>query len=252
MLSAIQEYIKVEDCLYIYNNGCLTACKHYDSPFARAQYEGFGPLRSAGLATGPRASAVSVAAMACGATLGFLLFNFPAFRNRRLRTFTGDAGSTLLGFVVVWFALSISQGADRSLSPVAALWFALMPLSDFFSCFMRRVARGKMPLHPGREHFHYMLMRPGLSGGQVLAVLVAFNMFYAAVGLIGARYKLPDWALFAPWFTLLVLQHFIIRGLAVRLRHRRWRASKVVVQLPASVATVHSYATQPDAGREAA
>src|SRR5213082_2182540 len=209
-------------------------------------------LTAAGLATGLSAPAVSVAAMACGAILGFLLFNFPVFRNRRLRTFMGDAGSTLLGFVVVWFALSISQGADRSMSPVAALWFALMPLSDFFSCVVRRVARGKMPLHAGREHFHYMLMRAGLSGRQVLAVLVAFSAFYAAVGLIGASQKLPDWALFAPWFTLLGLQSFIIRGLALHVRHRRWRAAKVVVQLPASVAAAQSYATQPSAGREAA
>src|SRR5437868_9906976 len=205
-------------------------------------------LAAAGLATGLGAPAVRVAAMACGAILGFLLFNFPAFRNRRLRTFMGDAGSTLLGFIVVWFALSISQGADRSLSPVAALWFALMPLSDFFSCVVRRVARGKMPLHAGREHFHYVLMRAGLSGRQVLAVLVAFSVFYAAVGMIGASQKLPDWALFAPWITLLGLQSFIIRRLAVHLRHRRWRASKVVVKLPASVAAAHSYTTQLNAG----
>ena len=202
-------------------------------------------LTAAGLATGLSAPAVSVAAMACGATLGFLLFNFPAFRNRRLRTFMGDAGSTLLGFVVVWFALSISQGEGRSMSPVAALWFALMPLSDFFSCVVRRVARGKMPLHAGREHFHYVLMRAGLSVRQVLAVLLAFSVLYSAVGLIGVRQKLPDWALFAPWFTLLALQSFIIRGLAVRLRHRRWRASQIVVELPASGAATHSYATQP-------
>src|SRR6266403_5054257 len=202
-------------------------------------------LAAAGLATGVSAPAVSVAAVACGATLGFLLFNFPAFRNRRLRTFMGAAGSTLLGFVVVWFAHSISQGADRSMSPVAALWFALMPLSDFFSCVVRRVARGKMPLHAGREHFHYMLMRAGLSGRQVLAVLLAFSVLYSAVGLIGVRQKLPDWALFAPWFTLLASQSFIIRGLAVRLRHRRWRASSIVVRMPAAVAATHSYATQP-------
>jgi len=209
-------------------------------------------LAAGGLATGLTAPAVSVAAMACGATLGFLLFNFPVFRNRHLRTFMGDAGSTLLGFIVVWFALSISQGADRSLSPVAALWFALMPLSDFFSCFVRRLVRGKMPLHAGREHFHYMLMRAGLSARQVLAVLVAFSAFYAAVGLIGASLRVADWALFAPWITLLGLQSFIIRGLAVHVRHRRWRAAKVVVELPASVGAAHSYETQVNAGREAA
>jgi UDP-GlcNAc:undecaprenyl-phosphate/decaprenyl-phosphate GlcNAc-1-phosphate transferase len=198
-------------------------------------------LASDALAAGLRAPALNVAAI--GAILGFLLFNFPAFRNRRLRTFMGDAGSTLLGFLVVGFTVSICQGEGRSLSPVAALWFALMPLSDFFSCFVRRVARGKMPLHAGREHFHYMLMRAGLSGRQALALLVGFAVFYAAVGLIGARRKLPDWALFAPWITLLGLQHFIIRGLAVHIRHRRWKASKVVVQLPAGLEAAHSYAT---------
>ena len=109
-----------------------------------------------------------------------------------------------------------------------------------------------MSVSQGYWRRRYVLMRAGLSGREVLAVLVAFSAFYAAVGLIGASQKLPDWALFAPWFTLLGLQSFIIRGLALHVRHRRWRAAKVVVQLPASVAAAQSYATQPNAGREAA
>jgi UDP-GlcNAc:undecaprenyl-phosphate GlcNAc-1-phosphate transferase len=209
-------------------------------------------LSAGALAAGLRAPALTVAALACGAILGFLAFNFPVYRNRRLRTFMGDAGSTLLGFIVVWFTISISQGEYRSLSPVAALWFALMPLSDFFSCFVRRVARGKMPLHAGREHYHYMLMRAGLSGRQALAVLLAFAVLYAAVGVIGASQKLPDWALFTPWITLLGLQHFIIRGLAAHVRQRRWRASKLVVQLPGSMAADCSVAMQVNADRAAA
>ncbi|MGB7738195.1 MAG: MraY family glycosyltransferase [Steroidobacteraceae bacterium] len=210
-------------------------------------------LAAGALATGLTAPAAAVAAMACGAILGFLPFNFPGFRSSRLRTFMGDAGSTLLGFIVVWFTVTISQGEGRALSPVAALWFALMPLSDFFSCFVRRVAKGKLPLHPGREHFHYLLMRAGLSERQVLAVLVAFGLFYAAVGLIGASLKLPDWALFAPWITLLGLQTFIIKRLALYIRYRRWRASKVVVVIPARTAPAHLVdAAQLDAGRKAA
>ena len=209
-------------------------------------------LSAGAIAAGLRAPALTVAALACGAILGFLAFNFPVYRNHRLRTFMGDAGSTLLGFIVVWFTISISQGEDRSLSPVAALWFALMPLSDFFSCFVRRVARGKMPLHAGREHFHYMLMRAGLSGRQTLAVLIAFAVFYAAFGVIGASQKLPDWALFTPWIALLGLQHFIIRGLAAHVRHRRSRTSKLVVQLPEGMAAARSVAMHVNAGREAA
>jgi hypothetical protein len=74
-------------------------------------------------------------------------------------------------------------------------------------------------------------MRAGLSGRQVLGVLVAFGVFYAAIGLIGVSRKLPDWMLFAPWFTLLASQHFIIKHLAARLRHHRWNSSKPVVVL---------------------
>jgi hypothetical protein len=48
------------------------------------------------------------------------------------------------------------------------------------------------------------------------------------------------------------LQHFIIRGLAVHVRQRRWRASKLVDQLPASMAAARSVAMQVNADREAA
>jgi UDP-GlcNAc:undecaprenyl-phosphate GlcNAc-1-phosphate transferase len=210
-------------------------------------------LAAGALASVLPAPAPAVGAMACGAILGFLPFNLPAYRNRHLRTFMGDAGSTLLGFIVVWFTVMISQGEGRALSPVAALWFALIPLSDFFSVVARRMAKGRPPLHPGRDHFHYMLMRAGLSGRQVLAVLVAFGVFYAAVGLIGASLRLPDWTLFAPWIALLGLQTFIIKRLAVYLRYRRWRASKVVVVIPARDAAPHYVdAPQLNSDRKAA
>ncbi len=209
-------------------------------------------LGAGALASGLAGPPAAIAAIACGAILGFLPFNFPGHRNRRFRAFMGDAGSTLLGFIVVWFTISICQGESRSLSPVAALWFALMPLSDFFSCVARRVARGKLPLQPGREHFHFILMRAGLSARQVLAVLVSFGGVYATVGLIGARLGLPDWTLFAPWITLLGLQYFIIKGLAVRLRFRRWKGAAGVVRLPELVADVQFVEPRLPPDRQAA
>ena len=48
-----------------------------------------------------------------------------------------------------------------------------------------------MSVSQGYWRRRYVLMRAGLSGREVLAVLVAFSVFYAAVGLIGARDKLP-------------------------------------------------------------
>lgn len=205
-------------------------------------------LGAVGLASGLSGSPAILAAISCGAILGFLPFNFPGQHNSRIRTFMGDAGSTLLGFLVVWVAISVSQGESRSLSPVAALWFALMPLSDFFSCVARRVARRKLPLRPGREHFHYMLMRAGLGGRQVLAVLAAFGVGYAAIGLIGVRLMLPDWALFAPWITLLAFQYFIVKRVAalLRLRNRRTSFSATIRVLPGRMTKSHFGANQRD------
>jgi len=208
-------------------------------------------LTAGALAAGLKAPVVALAAIACGAILGFLLFNLPTYRNRHLRTFMGDAGSTLLGFIVVWFTVTISQGEHRSLSPVAALWFALMPLSDFFSCFVRRLARRKLPFLPGHDHFHYMLLRAGLTGRQVLAVLVGFALFYAAVGLVGASLKLPDATLFAPWIALLGLQYFIVKRLALHLRRRRWKASRAVA-VPARAPKARLHSAQPSTGPRAA
>ena len=177
------------------------------------------------LAVGGGTATADLVIIACGAILGFLVFNLPGVRKLAIRTFMGDAGSTFLGFTVVWSTIAITQGPVRSLSPVLALWFVLIPLSDFFNCFVRRIAKGKWPLQAGREHFHHILMRGGLGTRQILAVLVGFAILYGSIGVIAIRFQVPDWLMFAAWLALLVGQYFIIKRLATWLRYRRWTAA---------------------------
>ena len=108
---------------------------------------------------GAAADTTSIAGVVSASVVGFLVFNYPVYANRRLRSFMGDAGSTLLGLVVVWLTIRVSQGDTPSMSPVIGLWFVSVPLFDLFTCFIRRVARGRSPFRPGREHFHHMLYR---------------------------------------------------------------------------------------------
>lgn len=178
-------------------------------------------LLAGALSAGFIAPASALALTACAAILGFFVYNFPGLRKGRMRAFMGDAGSTLLGFLVVWLTLTICVGEGQALSPVAALWFALVPLADFFSSIVRRVFKRRSPLAPDREHFHHQLLRAGLSARQTLAVLVAFALTYACIGLAGARLGVPDIALFAPWALLLVSQYFIIKRLALLIRGHR-------------------------------
>jgi UDP-N-acetylmuramyl pentapeptide phosphotransferase/UDP-N-acetylglucosamine-1-phosphate transferase len=116
-------------------------------------------LLSVSLVGGYTDPSTAIALTVSAAVVGFLVFNFPVTWNRPVRTFMGDAGSTFLGFTILWVVLGASQGADRLVSPVVGLWFAAIPIYDCLTCFVRRTWAGKSPFKPGRDHFHHILNR---------------------------------------------------------------------------------------------
>ena len=162
-------------------------------------------------------SALAVAA----AVVGFLIFNFPMVWNRPVRTFMGDAGSTLLGFIILWLTLGIAQGAERAISPVACLWFAAIPIFDCLTCFTRRSLKGKSPFLPGRDHFHHILYRGGFGVRQSLGILTGLQIIYALVGLAGNYYGVQDYVLFAAWSVLGLSQRVVIQKMAKSRRLKR-------------------------------
>lgn len=169
-----------------------------------------------------------VSAVACASILGFLLFNCPVVKHHRLRSFMGDAGSTVLGIIVLWLAISVSQGEARSMSPVIGLWIVLIPLADIFTCFTRRIARGHSPFRPGRGHLHHVLLRGQLSVRRVWAVLTALGILYAGIGLIGDHFGVPDVAMFAGWALLMLLQYRLLKTVARMARSKRWKKLRPV------------------------
>lgn len=168
----------------------------------------------------------AVAVVACSAIFGFLLFNFPVQANRPFRSFMGDAGSTLLGMIVVWLSVSLTQGESRQLSPIVGLWFAVIPLFDLFTCFIRRIVKGKSPLRSGREHFHHLLIRAGFSSRHVLYLLAGLNALYATMGLVLNYIGASDTLMFTLWAVIGSSQYWILRKLAISVRSSRWKRIK--------------------------
>ena len=148
------------------------------------------------------------------AIAGFLLFNFPTLLNRSVRSFMGDAGSTFLGFTVVWITLGVSQGTESVISPVHCLWFAAIPIFDFLACFVHRVLKGKSPFAPGRDHFHHILLRGGLRVRQTLGILTGLQLVYAIVALYCHSEGVPDVVMFTAWSVLGVTQRHVIRQIS--------------------------------------
>jgi len=152
-----------------------------------------------------------------GCLFGFLVFNWPSKRTRSVRAFMGDAGSTMLGFLLAWLAIDLSQGAQPVFSPVVVLWIFALPIYDLFSSMMRRVTNGLSPFHGDSDHLHHVLRRYGLTSRKVAQTVLLGSSITAAIGVGGYRLGLHDGLLFFGWVVIGVIYHVVFgSGLVVR------------------------------------
>ena len=133
---------------------------------------------------------------------GFLLCNLPLNFNRKAKCFMGDAGSTFIGFAIIWLGISLSQGKSPSMPPVTGLWLVSMPLFDFTVSIIRRIVNRKSPFSPDRNHLHYILLDAGLSTKKTLLLILMMTFSTAAIGLIGQIFSVPDGIMFLLWLAL--------------------------------------------------
>lgn len=117
--------------------------------------------------------------------MAFLLLNFRVMWKKSAMVYLGDAGSTLLGFIIAWLVIAATQGEMAFIAPVYALWFLAVPLMDTVALLIRRPLRGRSPFSPGQDHLHHQLLRAGLSKEQTVLVLYSAAILMAATGLAG-------------------------------------------------------------------
>lgn len=182
-----------------------------------------------GIATVSGSGAVfGFALISAASAFGYLSFNLPLRVNSKMRSFMGDAGSTMLGLIVVWLTISICQGSDRLISPVVGLWFVALPIFDLFTCFVRRCVRRRSPLIGGHDHIHHTLRRSGMSDREILVVLVAISFMYASIGVIGHFMMVSESMLFTLWSITGVSQHIVVKRICTLRRARRGRIASTV------------------------
>lgn len=161
---------------------------------------GFGGVSTIAVTTGvPTALLISTSMV--GALTGFLIFNVPARFNRPLRTFMGDAGSTLLGFLLAGIGLTLIQPTTVELSPSVVLWLMPIPIFELFATTYRRARSGVSPTKADANHFHHKLLRAGFSVRCIFAVYVVVSFGSAAIAVEAARAKTPDVLLFASFIA---------------------------------------------------
>lgn len=143
-----------------------------------------------------RETAALVSVGMAGATLGFLVFNVPVVRNRALRTFMGDAGSTLLGFIIAGLALTLVQTDRADVPPIVIPWLVSLPIFELFASTSRRLRRGHSPFKPDNGHFHHVLLRAGLSVRAIFLLYFVSSAVMAAIGTWAYYAGAPDSLMF--------------------------------------------------------
>ncbi|RBP49180.1 hypothetical protein [Arenicella xantha] len=121
---------------------------------------------------------------------GFLVWNLRLFRPRA-RIFMGDAGSTVLGLLLVYLLISNSQ-SPGGFPPVTALWLLTLPLIDAVAVLFLRPMRGQSPFTADNVHYHHLMSGRGLTVNAILALVLAIQLLAMLVGLIMWRTGLPE------------------------------------------------------------
>lgn len=98
-----------------------------------------------------------------GILLSYLPFNF----STKKKTFMGDSGSMLIGYLLFILTMTfldnkepiIEKLVDRSILPIAPMTIFFVPMLDTLSIYIFRILKGRSPFSPDRLHLHHMMLK---------------------------------------------------------------------------------------------
>jgi UDP-GlcNAc:undecaprenyl-phosphate GlcNAc-1-phosphate transferase len=141
------------------------------------------------------AAVTALCAALMGGVLGFLKYNV-----RPARIFMGDAGSQVLGFVLAFLAIQLTQASNPVTRPVVTFVILGLPILDTLRVMASRIADGQNPFAADQRHVHYRLLRLGFPQGVAVSTIWCITLASAVVGL--SCTAVPDFALFIGYLIL--------------------------------------------------
>ncbi len=124
----------------------------------------------------------------CGASLGFLPYNF-----NRAKIFMGDSGSMFLGYSLAFISISGASGKHITsvlttmLIPVLILG---VPIFDTLFVMIGRKLKGKRVFEGGKDHTSHRLVMLGVPQKKTVLLLYAISIIFGLIALLYARTNL--------------------------------------------------------------
>lgn len=113
-----------------------------------------------------------------GAVLGFLKYNaYPA------RIFMGDVGSLVVGFLLAFIAVHLTQRPGSGIQSIVPLLMLGVPIVDTIWVMASRIARGVSPFVAEKTHVHHKLLDIGFQHKTSVLLIYAITLFWTFIAI---------------------------------------------------------------------
>lgn len=170
-------------------NNALNMADGVDGLTGTVVFAGLSMFAAAALYAGDSALFAVLAAVA-GSVLGFLAFNLRRPGQPRARVFLGNGGSALLGLVIAWASLRLSQNPEHPVTAILLPWLLVPPVVDAVALVIRRVLKGHSPFRADRNHLHHLMQDGGFSPSGIALTLGVVTLLLGGLAAVALR---EDW-----------------------------------------------------------
>jgi UDP-GlcNAc:undecaprenyl-phosphate GlcNAc-1-phosphate transferase len=125
-----------------------------------------------------------LSASLCGATLGFLWYNFhPA------RVFMGDGGALFLGYLLASITVIGTLKTTAFFSLIIPIVVVALPVADVAASIIRRMARGNEIFEADKGHLHHKLLGLGWSQREVVLGMYVVTLVLSILSILLTVFK---------------------------------------------------------------
>ncbi|MBK8623122.1 MAG: undecaprenyl/decaprenyl-phosphate alpha-N-acetylglucosaminyl 1-phosphate transferase [Saprospiraceae bacterium] len=147
-----------------------------------------------------------------GALLAFLYFNL----SQKQKIFMGDAGSMMIGYILVVSGINLLQNAgtsgDLSIAAAIVVSVLMIPVYDAIRVFKGRMKKGKSPFFADKSHLHHLLLSLGFSHRSITINILILMFSLIVIGYFFLMKNGITWSFFVTIIILIIatnlLQYF--------------------------------------------
>ena len=102
----------------------------------------------------------------------------------------------MLGLLVAWLCLDLTQGPSAVVPPVVGLWLVAVPVFDLCITCGRRLAKHVSLFLADHQHSHDILRQAGFPRVYIVALMAGVSFALGTVGLVAHLGGVPEGYLF--------------------------------------------------------